>query len=418
MGFLPEFCRDYIRFISQRVEAFFLRSRWVISCLFSTGFIKHLISVVKFKNKRLESLPPHLPYKPIFLLSSKQILFQTFKNPSIPTMFGRPKIWPKPTRLLPQKAISIYFVKDIFATCKGQVFDLCGRTVGVLWHNPPIFFHKHILRLFFGVDTGLSSNKVLELKEVIVIQQLTNKTYGHFLIEIVPRMMMVREHCDENTPIYFTVDHPIYEHILSVLKIDKGRFISAKDHPVVRAKHAIVPKYTKRRGWIYSAEILKKAIKEIVDFSSESNISQGDFSERIFVKRPNLSTDSGNKVNRDNMLVNAEELEDELVRRGFTTVYPEQMSLAEQVQTFHHARIVIGEHGSGLFNSIFCKDDAIVFDIHAARPIEALFDILSMLEIKYVPIMNPEGSMIRWKKQKFNCSVKYVTEALDTFDVC
>ena len=413
--FFSEFFRDWLRFNFQRVHALFRRIIWIASTLLSKKTYAHFLARKNFEKNKLEHAPKWVSYIPVKNVDRCKTLTPVIKNSLKPLMYGRPKIWPTPTRFSPQKQISIYYSDNILANKKGQVFDVFGRTINILWHSPPLFVHKWLQCCFHGIETGIQEERIdiVEFDEIIIIQQQTNKTYGHFLIEVLPRMIIVRENCEKKLPIYFTVDHEIYAEMLTILGIESDRFVSAEQFPMIKVKKAIIPKYTKRRGWICDPIYLQQAVDEIITFvENEKKVIH--FPKRIFIKR---STKKEANINRDSMLVNADELEAVLKKRGFATIYPEQLSMSEQVQIFNNADVVIGEHGSGLFNAVFCNKKAIVFDLHAARPIETLFDVLSMLEIKYIPVMTPEGSMVRWKKQKFTCSIESVLTALNGHNI-
>jgi capsular polysaccharide biosynthesis protein len=54
-------------------------------------------------------------------------------------------------------------------------------------------------------------------------------------------------------------------------------------------------------------------------------------------------------------LVNARRIEHLLAEQGFDIVRPHELSLAEQRNVFHHADVVVGEDGSAMHNTIFCR---------------------------------------------------------------
>jgi len=73
---------------------------------------------------------------------------------------------------------------------------------------------------------------------------------------------------------------------------------------------------------------------------------------------------------------NEGEIEELLQRNGFEIVYPETLSLADQVRTFAEAQCVIGPSGSGMFNTAFAPDACRVVDIetfHVTVAQHALF---------------------------------------------
>jgi capsular polysaccharide biosynthesis protein len=90
------------------------------------------------------------------------------------------------------------------------------------------------------------------------------------------------------------------------------------------------------------------------------------------------------------------------------------MSFNEQVSTFFYADYIIGEHGSGMFNAIFCKDEAVVFDLFPASVNTTLYRALKSLDIKYIAIQSPEGSMARWSaNNSFRVNINFIEKAFN-----
>lgn len=60
---------------------------------------------------------------------------------------------------------------------------------------------------------------------------------------------------------------------------------------------------------------------------------------------------------------NEKQLIENLSRFGYEIVVPGSMSLAEQINTFRAADIVVGPHGAGLTNIVFCKPNTIIYEL-------------------------------------------------------
>ena len=419
VNILSDDFKDKIRYYFQLTNSGYKRSKWLVNSIFSKRHIDHLYKRFTWKKDEIIILSDWLPFISSPAKSEKLFVSKLLKSNSVPQIYGRPKIWPKATRCFPEKEVSVYCLNNIIVTKFGQVFDFYGRVIKEVWHPPPKFFHKVCGRVFFGIDLSRLSQKnekVVEFDELIVIQQLTNKTYGHFLIEIMPRMLMAKDYCDDSLSIYFTINHEVYKEALNFLDIDiEKRLVDASLYPVLKAKKAYIPKYTKRRGWLGCSLYLDKAVDIILEKLSNQNLKLQNDCKRIFVARPNIETKG---INRTSRLINIDQVEEELLSRRFIKVYPEKLSFAEQVLLFHNAEVVIGEHGSAMFNAIFCKKNTLIFDFHAAKPVSTLYDVLQSRKVKYVAIMSPEGSMVSWKvHEKFNCSIPYLKEALDAYEI-
>ena len=63
-------------------------------------------------------------------------------------------------------------------------------------------------------------------------------------------------------------------------------------------------------------------------------------------------------------LTNEEELLDFLIPKGFQILQWSEFSVREQISLAHHAKVIIGQHGSNMSNTIFCNDKLRILDIH------------------------------------------------------
>ncbi len=61
--------------------------------------------------------------------------------------------------------------------------------------------------------------------------------------------------------------------------------------------------------------------------------------------------------------LNAQELEDLMVELGYEIFVTGEMTLEQQIETFSQAKVVIGAHGAGLINAVFCQEGATLIEI-------------------------------------------------------
>jgi capsular polysaccharide biosynthesis protein len=90
--------------------------------------------------------------------------------------------------------------------------------------------------------------------------------------------------------------------------------------------------------------------------------------EEIYVAR----TDARNRV-----VVNEAELIAMLERQGVRIVVPGALSVAEQIATFRAARLVIGPHGAGLSNIVFCRAGSFIYEMLPRNYANAAFNRLA-----------------------------------------
>ena len=91
--------------------------------------------------------------------------------------------------------------------------------------------------------------------------------------------------------------------------------------------------------------------------------------ESIYVSRRNA---------RSRRVVNESELENVLKSYGFQLIQCEDLSLREQIGTFSGARSIMGPHGAGLMNMIFCRrSNCNVWELTAQENTEPCYLVLS-----------------------------------------
>lgn len=64
---------------------------------------------------------------------------------------------------------------------------------------------------------------------------------------------------------------------------------------------------------------------------------------------------------------------EEVRRRGFEVITPGNLSLAEQISLFRGASMVVGAHGAGMTNIVFCEPGTIVYELVPAHYTNACF---------------------------------------------
>jgi capsular polysaccharide biosynthesis protein len=90
--------------------------------------------------------------------------------------------------------------------------------------------------------------------------------------------------------------------------------------------------------------------------------------DEIYVAR----TDAHNRV-----ALNEPELIELLERQGVRIVVPSTLSVAEQIAAFRAARLVIGPHGAGLSNIVFCQSGSFVYELLPRHYPNAAFNRLA-----------------------------------------
>jgi hypothetical protein len=80
---------------------------------------------------------------------------------------------------------------------------------------------------------------------------------------------------------------------------------------------------------------------------------------------------------RHRRMTNEPELIELMLSYGVSVVVAGQMSLAQQINLFRNARVVIGPHGAGLTNIVFCRPGAVVYELLQANYPNACMNVLA-----------------------------------------
>jgi capsular polysaccharide biosynthesis protein len=108
---------------------------------------------------------------------------------------------------------------------------------------------------------------------------------------------------------------------------------------------------------------------------------------------------------------------------GFHIISPGKLSLADQIDAFRNARVVLGAHGAGLTNILFCRPNTTLIEIFPAGGVHgsAFLRIASQLDFNYYYAIgkksenkqsrkNPNNSDLTLDKSTF---LAFVRQALD-----
>ena len=231
---------------------------------------------------------------------------------------------------------------------------------------------------------------------------LFSGNYAHWLADELPRLVGALPFLPAATR--FIIIDPITQYkseSLAALGIGSDRIVAVQGHSQVRCErlwYGTAPNDT-----IWNANILNQirdAMLRTFNRSSES------LPERVFVSR------SGARSKR---LGNEEELLSLIKSYDFTVITPEKMSLAEQVRIFSGARVVLGAHGAGLSNLLFCPPGAKLLELQDSSfvPRVWFWKWAAMLGCEYYSMTGPVTASTGWLDTTFRIKAELLKECLD-----
>lgn len=213
---------------------------------------------------------------------------------------------------------------------------------------------------------------------VAVLSGLSGNVYFHWMVDILPRVDILRQSKVDFDKIdgflVNSIAQPFQRETLSLLGISASKIIESDRHPHIQAKQLIVPSFSGSIGWLQP--IALNFLRE--EFMKQIPSPSSSYPERIYISRAK---------SRYRHLLNEQEVIDYLAKFGFQTFVTESLSVVEQIALFYHAKIIVSPHGSGLTNIIFCQKGAKVIELvspHYLRPYYSIISQLLGLEHYYI----------------------------------
>lgn len=224
--------------------------------------------------------------------------------------------------------------------------------------------------------TALIANKLSYLnrtsKNIKTATPLASRfpNYYHWMINTVPRIRYLEEYQNMfQKDIKFIVPlnpPPWVTETISLLGIEPS--VEWASSPIYRADNAIVTTAPSPRledyNWIKS-RILK----------NKSRFEDGQKPNNIYISRSSAI---------ERRVVNEEEVVGMLKKYGFKRYLLENNSLSENAMLFSNANMVVGPHGAGLTDIIFCDGDATVVELSGKKYNTAYKNISEKKDLNYI----------------------------------
>ncbi|TXN75945.1 glycosyltransferase family 61 protein [Methylobacterium sp. WL18] len=213
--------------------------------------------------------------------------------------------------------------------------------------------------------------EVREIDAGLMLFGFQSRQYGHWLLEFAPRMLWFNDPaCPVGFPICVDDQMPDTHRQIIALMDERARPIVTLPPVATRFRElglasvsAFYP-FDTRAGLptydaIWPGDVLSALRGKVLDRLAAQGVDLRRTGRRIVLSRRGFT---------QRQLVNEADIIDALTPHGFEVVHPEQLSFAEQVQTYHSADIIVGSASSALINCIFCRPEAkIVALVHDSR---------------------------------------------------
>ena len=259
----------------------------------------------------------------------------------------------------------------IFSIKNCRIYTNCVENVSIIKNNQLI--PEGSMQQIKGKLVGSKKNEVLKTGTPKFLRKIKGNVislvqgasgynnYAHWLFDIVPKMKILSEayNLKKIDYFYFSKLNSFQKATFKILKLNSNKIIDSKIN-----KHCLLdnlifcshPNYFKGTfstaqnnlpRWIVNflrKRFLKNSAKKIKNFN------------KIYIDR------SDSQFNHCR-IVNDSEIKNYLRKEGFKIVKLSKFSFKKQISIFKNCNIVIGPHGAGMANLIFCKRKTKVIEI-------------------------------------------------------
>jgi hypothetical protein len=268
----------------------------------------------------------------------------------------------------------------------GRVYSECGFILVGEPDNPHLVEELSVARRY---DTDWENHRFMAVfkhqvfhpvKKIsgsvaVLTTTAANNNYYHFLLEALPRVELLRR--AEITPdwYYIASGSGYQREMLQKLGIPLEKVIQPSDRVALHAEKLIIPapRFHCAMDWG-----VNDFAGSGLDFIAKSFTAGAPDSgrKRLYIRRGNART---------RWVVNEEQAVKMLESKfGFSCITPDEMTVKEQAAAFYQAELVVGMHGAGLSNIVFCRPDTAVIELFAGVSVAHYYNVLACKrQLKY-----------------------------------
>lgn len=251
--------------------------------------------------------------------------------------------------------------------------------------------------------------RITDDKPHVMLKQTWDGNYGHWLIESLPRLEVVKRVYGLNG-FNFVVSanaspemRKVYIDTLVAMGVSAESIIFLPDE-TWSIPNLIYPTPLTIQPWVKSPFV----VQTLEGLGQALNGVAPNGPERLYVSRNNW-------YNR--RLLNEEPIKELLAARGYIVVHPELYSVSEQITLFSNARLVVGTLGAALTNIVFSRRGVNLLALATERMGDDFYwDLVSLKGGLYTSLHGKATETERGMHSDFTIDIGQLSSALSAFE--
>ncbi len=239
----------------------------------------------------------------------------------------------------------------------------------------------------FSNNTPKIKKKINGLTLSILTGGAGNNNYWHWMYDVLPRIAIVKIKYNIGKIDNFIVPDIKYDFQIQTLKLLN---IYDKSLPSIKFRHLETDRLI---GTTHPWQFTKSAHQDINNIPKwitlwirDTFLKKKKFYdhkyEKIYINRSDSSSNLFNKRN----IKNEFEIQSYLKKIGFKILNLSEFKIEKQIRIFNSAKIIIGNHGAGFTNIVYCKKNTTIIEFITGYTSKPFKKISSDLGLKYFSI--------------------------------
>ena len=187
--------------------------------------------------------------------------------------------------------------------------------------------------------------------------------YGHWILDTIPKLIITKKFKDLNSfdaILMPNIKKKFQTDSLEYFNISKNKILDGSEITHLYADKITIPSHPYWELNKHQFETVAKVDQDILKSIRKIFLQNSSLNKK---KNENIFIDRSDSIFNHNKLVNNLEIIDYLKKKEFLIIKLSELSFNEQIKIFNEAKIIIGSHGAGLTNLIFCEPSTKVIEI-------------------------------------------------------
>ena len=234
-----------------------------------------------------------------------------------------------------------------------------------------------------------------------------NNNYWHWIFDVLPRFGICSKVTDINKIDYFLLPSQLERfqtETLDSLKIQNQKRISSEKFRHIKANELIVTDHPIMISGNATKDILNIptwVISWLKNTFSKKNKTNHE-KIKIYIDRGGNQT----KKTPQRILINENEIKNYLIKENFLIVKLHELSFVEQIKMFQNAECIVGLHGGGFANIVFCQDNTKIIELKSLSSGAAIKNLAQKNNLNYLPIEVPSKQIYEFGIQNQQGSIE------------